>query len=60
MTLFVPVKLKLHYAFDFPLKKGSDGKEYMTVRNSNISIASVDDLKSDLKGFFSRNRLLGN
>ncbi|XP_026279088.1 protein takeout-like [Frankliniella occidentalis] len=51
--------LKIHYSFDWPLQKAADGKEYATVVNSKIAIVSADALRSQLKGLFNGDKVLG-
>ncbi|XP_034246888.1 protein takeout-like [Thrips palmi] len=52
--------LKLHYSFDWPLRKGADGKEYSTLVNSKIRITDADGLKCELNGLFNGDRRLGD
>ncbi|KAK3929001.1 Protein takeout [Frankliniella fusca] len=52
-------QLRVHYAFDWPLHKAADGKEYATVENSKIRIIDATGLKCQLKGLFNGDKLLG-
>ena len=55
----VAADLKLHYSFEWPVKKSTDGKEYATLQNSKVEVVSAGNLKSELKGLFNGDRKLG-
>lgn len=57
MTVY---NLRVHYSYDWPIKKNPDGKEYVTITNSAISISGADGMKLDFQGMFNGDPLLGN
>ena len=50
----------MHYKYDFPLKKGADGKEYCTVVNSSIEIVGAEGMDIRFEGLFNGDKLLGD
>ena len=49
----------MHYEYEWPLRKGADGKEYCDVVNSSIKILGADSLTTRLDGLFNGDKLLG-
>lgn len=51
--------LKVHYKYEFPSRKGADGKEYFDIVNTDIAITGADHMVVDFENIFNGDPVIG-